>query len=319
MPCGTIADYADFNAEEDSEALNAAMQGLGTDEDTIIAIISKRSNSQRQELATKFAQMWGKELVDSLKDELAGHFEDVVVQLFTKADEYDAWCLHDAMSGAGTTESTLIEIMCSRSNDEIANIKDKYKELYDGKDLDEELQSDTGGSLKHLLFALAQGARAEDDVCGDAAAEDAQALLDAGEATWGTDESRFNVVFASRSFSQLLLIMEKYEEISPDNQTLEAAVSSEMSGDIEEGMLAIIDCARNMQKFFAKQLYKSMKGAGTNDKALIRLMISRSEVDLADVKEWFFTEYEQTLEDFIRDDCSGDYKKILVELCLGNQ
>jgi len=314
----TIVDYEDFNAEQDSEDLNAAMKGFGTEEDVIIAIISKRSNSQRQELATKFAQMWGKDLVDSLKDELAAHFEDVVVQLLTKADEYDAWCLKDAMSGAGTTESTLIEIMCSRSNDELASIKEKYQELYEA-DLAEELQGDTSGSLKHLLYALAQASRAEDDVCGDAAGEDAQALLDAGAESWGTDESRFNVVFASRSFGQLELIMEKYQEISPDGQTLEDAISSEMSGDIEEGMLAIIDCARNRQKFFAKQLYKSMKGAGTNDKALIRLMISRSEVDLEDVKECFEKEYEQTLQDFIQDDCSGDYKKILIELCVGNQ
>ena len=30
--------------------------------------------------------------------------------------------------GAGTDESTLIEIMCSRTNDEIEEIKEKYKE-----------------------------------------------------------------------------------------------------------------------------------------------------------------------------------------------
>lgn len=317
MSCATIVDYEAYDANQDSEDLNAAMDGVGTNEEIIIGIISKRSNSQRQDLAKMFGQMWGKELVDTLKSELAGHFEDVVVQLFTKTDEYDAWCLHDAMSGAGTKESTLIEIMCSRSNDEITTIKEAFTRLYD-QDLADELKSETSGSLNHLLYSLAQASRAEDDVDEDAAVEDAQALLDAGVASWGTDESRFNVVFASRSYCQLELIMEKYQEIS-DNQTLEEAVKNEMSGDIEDGMLAIIECARNRQKFFAKQLYKSMKGAGTNDAALIRLMISRSEIDLEDVKQLFEIEYEQTLEDFIRDDCSGDYKLMLVELCLGNQ
>ena len=28
--------------------------------------------------------------------------------------------------------------------------------------------------------------------------------------------------------------------------------------------------------------------------------------------------YEQTLEAFIEDDCSGDYKRMLLEICRGN-
>lgn len=318
MPnCGpTIVDHADFDVQQDCEVLHKAMKGLGTDEASIINIIAMRSNQQRQEIMVKFAQMWGKELIKELKSELGGHLEDVVVQLFKKPDEYDAWCLHDAMSGAGTTESTLIEIMCSRSNDEIKAVKDAYKKLYK-KDLAEELQSETSGYFGRLLFSLAQASRAENDVDESNAAEDANALLEAGEKSWGTDESRFNVVMASRSFAQLELIFQKYQQIS--NKTLEEAIKSEMSGDIEDGMLAIVECAQNKRGYFAKCLYKSMKGAGTNDTALIRLMISRSEIDLEDVKNQFEMKYGQTLEKFIEDDCSGDYKKILVRLCRGNR
>ena len=74
--------------------------------------------------------MWGKDLIKHLKSELGGHFEDAVVALFQPPAEYDAWSLHDAMSGVGTTESTLIEIMCSRNNAEIKVIKDEFKRLY---------------------------------------------------------------------------------------------------------------------------------------------------------------------------------------------
>merc|ERR1739848_532611 len=168
-------------------------------------------------------------------------------------------------------ESTLIEIMCSRSNEEIKACKDAYKRLYK-KDLAEELQGETSGNFKRLLYSLAQAARAEDDVDESKAIEDAQALLEAGEAQWGTDESRFNVVMASRSFAQLEQIMQQYSQIS--NKTLEEAIKSEMSGDIQDGMLAIVECAQNKRGYFANCLYKSMKGLGTNDTALMRLMIS---------------------------------------------
>lgn len=317
MAHGTVGDFDGFDAQQDCEVLQKAMKGLGTDEANIIEVVAHRSNAQRQELKKTFAQMWGKDLIDALKSELGGHFEDAILALFKKPDEFDAWCMHDAMKGAGTTESTLIEIMSSRSNDEIKALIAQYKKLYK-EDLAKDLQSETSGYFGRLLYSLAQAARSEgEDVCNDKAREDAQALFDAGEKSWGTDESRFNVVLASRSFQQLELIFKEYETIS--NKTIDQAIKSEMSGDVQDGMLAIVKCAYYKPIYFAERLYKSMKGAGTNDKALIRVMVSRSEVDLVEIKAAFEQMYEQSLEQFINDDISGDYKRLMVEICRGNQ
>ena len=42
----------------------------------------------------------------------------------------------------------------------------------------------------------------------------------------------------------------------------------------------LVLCARGRPGFFAERLYKSMKGLGTDDSTLIRIVVSRSEVSL---------------------------------------
>jgi hypothetical protein len=59
-------------------------------------------------------------------------------------------------------------------------------------------------------------------------------------------------------------------------------------------------CARDLNTYFAQQLYKSMKGLGTHEDMLTRVMVSRSSVDLEDVKKTFLEKYKKTLYSFIK-------------------
>lgn len=124
----TITPYANFNAEEDGKKLRAAMKGFGTDEKTIIDIITSRSNSQRQEIGVWFKNSLGRDLIDDLKSELGGKFEDVIVGLMTPSQEYLCKQLHKAMAGMGTDESTLIEILCTKTNEEISSLIRVYED-----------------------------------------------------------------------------------------------------------------------------------------------------------------------------------------------
>ncbi|OWF34932.1 annexin A13-like [Mizuhopecten yessoensis] len=315
MP-GTVFANEDFDADAAAGKLRDAMKGLGTTETDIIEVLDSHNNEQRQEIATAFKQSYGLDLIDELKSELRSDFENTVIALMTPPRLYDARELNRAIKGAGTDETALIEIMCSRTNEELEEIKAVYQTEFETS-LEEDLDCDTSGYFGRLMISLVTGGRdTDDDVDEEAAEADAQELYEAGPNSWGTDESKFNQVLCRRNFNQLKRIFEVYAE--KYEQTVREAVESEISGDTQSGYLALVDIAEDKPLFFAKRLDNAMRGIGTSDDDLIRLIVSRSEVDMQEIyTKYYFMQPEddrRTLREAVDSECGGDYKAMLLTL-----
>jgi len=291
------------------------MKGLGTNEAAIIKVLVAHNNAQRQEIKTLYKTLFGKDLIACLKSELGGHFEDAVLALMTPPTQFLAEELRKAMKGLGTDETALIEILC-RSNAEIREVKAMYETLYKGRKLEKDVVSETSGHFKRLLVSQCNASRDENPNVDQALAEkDAKAIWEAGEAHLGTDESVFNTVLCTRSYPQLKATFEKYRALT--GKGILDTISREMSGSLKEGFSAIVNYCWDPKWYFAERLYKSMKGAGTDDRTLIRVIVTRSEIDLASVSASFHKQYGKYLSDFIKGDCSGDYCRLLLAV-LGN-
>ncbi|XP_063624445.1 annexin B10 isoform X5 [Cydia splendana] len=308
----TVVGVANFNAAEDAATLRGAMKGFGTDEQTIIDILCSRSNAQRQAIAQAFTHEYGRDIIEDLKSELGGHFEDVIVALMRPPAEYLCKELHNCMEGMGTDENTLVEILCTRTKKEIAEIVDAYERLYN-RPLAEHMCSETSGDFRRLLTLIVTGARDEEAGVDLARAQaSAQELFDAGEAKWGTDEEIFNKILAHESFAQLRAIFEAYKDIA--GRTIEQAIKAEIGGELKDALSAIVECTQSAPAWFATRLRDAMQGLGTDDRTLIRIVVSRSEIDLATIAREYERLYDKTLESEIRGETSGDYKRALVAL-----
>ncbi|NXS98853.1 ANXA4 protein, partial [Jacana jacana] len=304
-----------FSAEQEAHALRKAMKGLGTDEDAIIEILTRLNGSQRQQVLITYKSSIGRDLIEDLKSELSGNFERVIVGMMTPTTLYDVHELRRAMKGAGTDEGCLVEILASRTNEEMRLINQNYKCQYDCT-LEEDIVSDTSSLFRRVLVSLATGNRDEGTYVDEALAQqDAQCLYEAGEKKWGTDEVTFLTILCARNRYHLLRVFDVYRGIAGKDIT--DSIKSEMSGDLEDALLAVVKCVRNKPAYFAERLYKSMKGLGTDDNTLIRVMVSRSEIDMLHIRREFLTMYGKSLYSFIKGDCSGDYRKVLLRLCGG--
>jgi len=214
MSAPTIVANEDFNVEQAAEDLQKSMKGLGTDEDVIVKILATHDNAQRQEIAETYKTLYGADLIDDLKSELGSSMEDLTVAVMQPPRLFDAKELRAAMKGAGTDEAALIEILCTKTNEQLDEIKAAYTEEFE-RDLEEDIQSETSGNFERLLVSQINAARCEEeDVDEDKAQEDAQEIYDAGEGQCGTDETAFNMVLCRRSNAQLRETFVKYEEIA---------------------------------------------------------------------------------------------------------
>ncbi|XP_008324554.1 annexin A4 isoform X1 [Cynoglossus semilaevis] len=312
---GTVKEAAGFDPESDVKKLREAMKGMGTDEAAVIDVVSHRTIAQRQRIKEAYKQAVGKDLAEDLSSELSGNFKSVVLGLLMLPPVYDAYELRNAIKGAGTDEACLIDILASRSNAEVKTISSFYRKEY-GKDLEKDVCGDTSGMFQRVLVSLLSAGRDETEKVDDAqAVKDAKEIYEAGEGRWGTDEVKFLTVLCVRNMKHLLKVFDEYKKIA--GRDIEDSIKREMSGSLQDVFLAIVKVIKNKPAFFAERLYKSMKGLGTTDSILIRVMVSRAEIDMLDIKAEFLKMYGKTLHSFIKGDTSGDYRKILLELCGG--
>ncbi|KAK7320206.1 hypothetical protein RJT34_04942 [Clitoria ternatea] len=301
---------------DDAIQLYAAFKGFGCDTSAVINILAHRDATQRAYIQQEYNTMYSSDLLKRLSSELSGKLETAVLLWIHDPAGRDAILLRQSLTVSKNLEAAT-EVICSRTPSQLQYLRQVYHSKF-GAYLEHDIQRNTSGDHEKILLAYVTTPRHEGpEVNREMAQQDAKVLYKAGEKRLGTDEKTFVQIFTERSAAHLAAVNSYYDDMY--GHSLKKAIKKETSGNFAHALLTIVQCAENPAKYFAKVLRKAMKGLGTDDTKLIRVIVTRAEIDLLYIKAEYLKKYKKTLNDAVHSETSGHYRAFLLALLGPNQ
>lgn len=283
-------------------------------------ILCDTTNEERQLIRSDFKKSYNYPIQNDIKEKLTGDLtllQEIMINMFDTPYEYDAKELKKALSNTlGDEDDTIIEIFSSRPKEHLNTVDLAYSKFYDIS-LKEELKNQLPKQFADFLLLLMDSDRPEEQtLSGDEAYEIAQEIIKNGTKVYATDAELFKKVFVEKSRIDLILVSRAYYELT--EKCLYEAIEEEnvlaksIFNDEEEEkkirnkniklIKALIFTVITPAEFFAKKLIASLKEFNTDINTLIRVLITRREIDMDAINDYYSKETNSDLKNDIENE-----------------
>ncbi|KAF3441168.1 hypothetical protein FNV43_RR15080 [Rhamnella rubrinervis] len=298
----------------------------------LVRALVTRTRLERQQIRETYKALYGEDLVNRLQKEAEmsssnNRNEAFVVSpklcaalsmFMLEPHERDAVVAREALQQSDQTNyKALVEIFVGRKSSQIFVTKQAYQTRYRRK-LDQDIANiEPPNSYQKILIALVASHKAHHaDVSHHIAKSDAKRLYETGEGSYISgviEEAVVLEILSKRSIPQMKLTISSYKHIYGHDYT--KSLKKGNSGEFENALKRLVKCIHNPPNYYAKTLHGSMKGTTTDKGGLLRLLVSRAEVEMDEIRKAYKNKYGIELRDAICESIpSGDYRDFLVAL-----
>jgi len=130
----------------------------------------------------------------------------------------------------------------------------------------------------------------------------------------GTDEKVIIEIVAGRSIGQLKEVEKTFQTMYGEG--LKGKLESELKGKLEKVVIGRFYDRYEYQAYVAR---RAMKGAGTDEMALIDVVCSKAPAEMENVKTAYKSLFDRDLIEDIKSETSGDLRRILVAIATANR
>ena len=283
------------------------------DENILIDVLTSTTNEERQYIRGLYKQSYNNPIQNDIKSQLKDRLRQMAIDLFDTPYEYDARELHTALNSLTNDDDVIIEIFASRPSGYLEIVDTAYNNFFKIS-LKDEIKKHTSEEFAEYLIALMEVERPmEQTISGNDAYEYAEELKNGELANIGTDVEKFKTVFVEKSREDLILISRAYYEKTQKN--LYEAIEAEVPGKNRRLIKAILFAVITPAQWFARKISKVVQESGDYN-TIRRVLISRSEIDMYAIRDYYYMETNNELRTDILDENEDAYGQILTNLSL---
>ncbi|PRQ55141.1 putative annexin [Rosa chinensis] len=305
---------------DELKTLNNAFSGLGVDEKSLISILGNSHPEERKcfrkgtphlfKEDERLFERWNDDRVRLLKHEFM-RFKNAVVLWAMHPWERDARLVKEALKKGPEVYGVIVEIACTRSSEELLGARKAYHSLFDHS-IEEDVAYHIDGPEKKLLVALVsayryEGAKVKDDTAKSEAQTLSHAIKNADKTNPIEDDEVIRIL-STRSKAHLREVYKHYKEISGQN------IDEDL--DVALRLKETVQCLCTPQTYFSKVLELALRNDVDKNtkKGLTRVIVTRADTDMKEIKEDYENQYGVSLSNKIEETANGNYKDFLLTL-----
>ncbi|KAI3437059.1 uncharacterized protein J3R85_005795, partial [Psidium guajava] len=206
--------------------------------------------------------------------------------------ERDAVLARQALEQGETNYRALVEIFLGRKSSHVQLIRQAYQRKFRRQLEQDIINSEPPHAFQRIIVALATSHKAHQaDVSQHLAKCDARRLYETseGSSSGAIEEAVVLEIVSKRSIPQLKLSFLSYRHIYGHDYS--ESLKKVSATDFADALRMVVKCISNAPKYYAKMLYTSLKGRTIDKSTLTRVMVSRAELDMSEIRRAFKRKY----------------------------
>ena len=291
-----------------AEQLHASLYGKKK-EDLIYNVAISNNLSSRVSISQYYKATYETSLFDDIKSKIGGDFGLCAALMFMTPLEF---CIYHLKLGIKKSNECAMEMITSRTTEELKIIEDAYKRDT-GRDLKADLLKSFSGAVgKNLVNLFSNDRISNPKPNKDECEQYANYLVNSEPKNWVENENIFKEIFITRSPEEIILIARYYLKLTGNN--LMDVIEKKTKGKSLMLLKEILYNNIMPHELFAEKIYKAIKGAGTDEESLSRVLVSRCELDMPAIRNIYQLKQKANMKDDIIGDTSNFYQKLCVYL-----
>ena len=278
-----------MESEKEKEKLNKFAERIflslnAKNKDEIITeVIINTDLDKRIEISNVYLQKYDRDLYTDLKSKLNGQFKELAMYLFLPPEEYMSKILKKVLKGFQIDEIAIYEIFTICTQDELKKIESSFKKET-GKELKSEIEKNFPSAIRKNLLNLLNTPR--------------------------NINEKPNKTLCERSAEELVLISRYYFKKTGEHiiNIIEKRLTNKIRNLLKELIYNVI----MPEELFADKINIALKN--NNISLLNRILVSRNQIDLKEIKEIYQLKYKNDLKNDIKLKTFGTHQKLCLHL-----